>query len=171
MIPREISQGLRLIANGVFVVAAATEGQVHGFTATWVCQASFRNPLLTVAIDKGHETYRLIKQSNQAVINVLRGDQSEVSEFFGKKRDEPQTRYFLQRGGQTTAVLADGLAALHCRLLSTMDARDHEVLLLEATSAEVFGTGEPLIYWSGKGYATAKPLGIASSQETSREGK
>ena len=122
-----------------------------------------------MAIDKGHETYRLIKQSNQAVINVLRADQSEVSEFFGKKREQPQTSYFVQRGGQTTAVLADGLAAMHCRVVSSLDARDHEVLLLEATSAEVFGAGEPLIYWSGTGYATAKPLGITSSQEQNRE--
>ena len=168
MIPRDISQGLRLIANGVFVVSAAAEGQVHGFTATWVCQASFRNPLLTVAIDKGHETYRLIKQSNEAVINVLRADQSELAEFFGKKREEPQTRFFRQQVGQASPVLAEGLAAIHCRVLSALDARDHEVLLLEATGAEVLGTGEPLVYWSGQGYASAKPMGIASSQESGR---
>ena len=66
MIPRHISQGLRLIANGVFIVAAAADGKAHGFTATWVCQASFRNPLLTVAIDKGHDTYQLIQRTGRA---------------------------------------------------------------------------------------------------------
>ncbi|MHB1134347.1 MAG: flavin reductase family protein [Chloroflexota bacterium] len=169
MIPRQVSQGLRLIANGVFVVAAAAEGKTHGFTATWVCQASFRHPLLTVAIDKGHDTYQLIKQSNEAVINVLRADQSAVAEFFGKRQTEPQTPYFRQEGGQPAPVLAEALAAVHCRLIGTLDARDHEVLLLEATTAEVFGEGEPLVYWSGKGYASAKPLGVTSSHETSRE--
>jgi flavin reductase (DIM6/NTAB) family NADH-FMN oxidoreductase RutF len=158
MIPRDVSQGLRLIANGVFVVAAAAEGKAHGFTATWVCQASFRNPLLTVAIDKGHDTYQLIKSTGRATINVLGPAQKAVADFFGQRRDEPQSPYFRQQGGQETPVLKECLAAIQCQVVGSIDARDHDVLLLEATDAQVFSESEPLVYWSGKGYATARPL-------------
>lgn len=171
MIPRNISHGLRLLANGVFVVAAAADGKAHGFTATWVCQASFRNPLLTVAIDKGHDTYQLIKRTGNAVVNILRSDQKDVAEFFGRQREEPQSPHFRRDGGQETPLLADCLGAIRCRVIGEMDARDHVVLLLEATEAEVFGEGTPLVYWSGKGYASATPMGVKSSQETSREGE
>lgn len=159
MIPHNISQVLRLIANGVFVVAAAAEGKAHGFTATWVSQASFRNPLLTVAIDKGHATYQLIQRSGHLVINVLDPAQVEVAEFFGGQREALQSPYFRQESGQETPVLKECLAAIHCKVAGSIDARDHEVLLVEATDAQVFAEGEPLVFWSGKGYATAKPLG------------
>lgn len=158
MIPRHISQGLRLIANGVFIVAAAADGKAHGFTATWVCQASFRNPLLTVAIDKGHDTYQLIQRTGRAVVNVLGPDQKAVAEFFGQRRDEPQSPYFRVQDGQELPVLRECLATIDCQVIGSLDARDHEVLLLEATDAQVYREGEPLVYWSGKGYASAKPL-------------
>jgi flavin reductase (DIM6/NTAB) family NADH-FMN oxidoreductase RutF len=171
MIPRNISQGLRLLANGVYVVAAAADGKAHGFTATWVCQASFRNPLLTVAIDKGHDTYQVIKRSGGAVVNILRSDQKDVAEFFGRQQTEPQSPYFRRDGGQETPVLNDSLATISCRVIGEMDARDHVVLLLEATEAQLLGDATPLIYWSGKGYAAATPMGVRSSQETNREGE
>lgn len=153
---QEISKGLKLLANGVHVVASSADGQVNGCTATWVSQASYRNPLLTVALDKNHETYKLIERSGKVVINILKSSQKDVAEHFGHQRRSASTQFFREEGGQQLPVLRDCLAAISGNVISSMDARDHVVLLVEATEARVLGEGEPLIYSFAVGYATPK---------------
>ncbi|MHB1417579.1 MAG: flavin reductase family protein [Chloroflexota bacterium] len=156
MIAENISQGLHLIPNGVFIVASAHGGEVHGFTASWVSQASYRNPLLTVAIDKKHDTYRLIQGSRKLVINILRASQKDVAEHFGHERHPSDGQYFREENGQTVPVLNDCVAAIFCNVVGTMDARDHEVLLVEATDSLVITQGQPLVFWPSRGYVELK---------------
>ncbi|MHB1004819.1 MAG: flavin reductase family protein [Chloroflexota bacterium] len=155
-IAENIAQGLRLLANGVYVVAAAEGDQTHGCTATWVSQASFRNPLLTVALDKRHDTYNLIERTGKLVINVLGADQAEVAEHFGHKRAQARSQYFREENGRQQPVLKEGLAAIFAQVVDKVDARDHVVLLVEATDSLVFGTGAPLVYSFDGGYGVAK---------------
>lgn len=153
----QTTQGMRLIPNGVFVVAASHEGKTHGFTATWVSQASYRNPLLTVAIDKGHDTYGLIKASGSLVLNLLGAAQSAVAEHFGHQRREPGVSYFREEDGRQLPVLKECVATISCRVIGTMDARDHDVLLVEATESQVLSDEDPLVYVNKRGYCSIKP--------------
>ena len=156
MITQNIARGLRLIPNGVFVVASSHGDETHGFTATWVSQASYRNALLTLAIDKGHDTYRLIQQSGHLVLNLLKSSQSAVAEHFGHSDRKSRGEYFREEDGRRIPVLRDCLAAIFCQVVGSLDARDHEVLLVEATDALVFAEGDPLVYSFQRGYAALK---------------
>ncbi len=153
MITQKIARGMRLIPNGVFVVASSHGGETHGFTATWVSQASYRHPLLTVAVDKGHDTYKLIQQSGKLVFNQLKASQADVAEHFGHRDRPPQSEFFREENGQQVPVLKDCLAAIFGQVVGTLDARDHVVLLVEATDSLVFSQDAPLLYWFERGYA------------------
>jgi len=157
MIPQNISSALHLIANGVFVVAASHEGETHGCTVTWASQASYRHPLLTVSLDKRHDTYKLIESSHRLVINVLKASQADLAEQFGHATRPPQGGYFREEGGQLLPELKDCLAVIHCDVVDTLDARDHAVLLVEAKEARVLAKGDPLLYSIDHGYMTPQP--------------
>jgi flavin reductase (DIM6/NTAB) family NADH-FMN oxidoreductase RutF len=155
-IDKGIAKGLQIMTNGVYVVAASAENQTHGCTVTWVSQASYRNPLLTVALDKNHETFKLIERSGKLVINVLKSSQKDVAEHFGHDHRSSSVQYFQDEGGQQQPVLKDCLAVVFANVVSTVDARDHVVLLVEATESRVFGEGEPLVYSFANGYGAPK---------------
>lgn len=157
MIPTNVSQGLHLIPNGVFVVASAHEGKVHGCTASWVSQASYRNPLLTIALDKEHETTGMIERSGKVVINVLKAGQQDIAEHFGHEHRGMESGYFRQENGQDTPVVNDCLAAIFGNVVGKLDARDHTVFLVEATDAQVFSKEDPLVFWVDRGYAAPQP--------------
>lgn len=152
-IDQNIAKGLQLMNNGVYVVASAEGNQTHGCTVTWVSQASYRNPLLTVALDKGHDTYKVIERSGKLVINVLKSSQKDVAEHFGHENRESSAAYFQEQGGQQLPVLKDCLAAIFANVVDKIDARDHVVILAEATESRVFEQGQPLLYSFKGGYS------------------
>lgn len=153
-IDRETNRALRLLANGVFVVAAEYEGEVKGFTATWVTQASFNHPLVVLSACKTHETHSLIAHSGSFAVNVLGASQTHVARHFGRKIPRPGERgdYFREEGGQQTPILREALAVLICRVVSTHDVRDHTLFVGEVTSTEVCGDENPLLYWPAHGF-------------------
>jgi len=157
--PRQIDQqlnhALRLMANGVFVIAAKHEGEVRGFTATWVTQVSFDHPLVAVSVGKDHQTYPLIERSGELVINILSASQSDLARHFGRKshQDKQEDRgYFEVIDGMETPILAESLAFLHGTVISSSDARDHTVFIVEVTDATVRRDEEPLLYWPKNGF-------------------
>lgn len=151
----QLNQALRLMANGVFVIAAEHEGQVRGFTATWVTQVSFDHPLVAVSVGKDHQTYPLIERSGEMVINILSASQSDLARHFGRKSNEdpPESRqYFQAVDGVETPILSESLAFLRGRVISSTDARDHTVFIVEVTDALVRRGDEPLLYWPRHGF-------------------
>lgn len=161
MIDKTLSPGLHLIANGVFVISAQHGGQVRGFTATWVSQASFENPLVMISVSKSHGTYPLIVSSNKFFVNVLGASQVDIARHFGRKKSPSETNaeYFREELGQVTPVLKDCLAALECDVISSHDAKDHTIFVGEVVKASVFREDDPLIYWRRGRYAKPQRIG------------
>ncbi|TAK34329.1 MAG: flavin reductase [Chloroflexota bacterium] len=154
-IDQRLNQAMRLMANGVFVIAAAYDGQVRGFTATWVTQVSYDHPLVAVSVSKSHHTYHLIERSGEMVINILAASQADVARHFGHKSHDnthEDRRYFQVTDGVETPILVESLASLRCRVTSSCDARDHTVFVVEVTEAAVRGDDEPLLYWPRNGF-------------------
>ncbi len=140
------------MGNGVFVISAEHDGVVRGFTATWVTQASYEHPLVMASFSKSHDTYALIVASQSFTINVLAPHQVALARHFGlKKNPAHEGDYFARREGRPP-VLRDALAALQCRVMTTMDAEDHTVFLARVEDASVAHEGSPLLYWPQGGY-------------------
>ena len=151
----KLNQALRLLGNGVFVIATECEGVVRGFTATWVTQASYDHPLLAVSVARNHDTYPLIEHSGQLVVNVLAASQADVASHFGQKMAHEtlaERSFFRVVDGVEQPILDRPLAYMRTRILSSIDARDHTVFIVEVTDAEVCRNEEPLLYWPGNGY-------------------
>src|SRR5660397_49807 len=79
-----IQTALWKLINPIAIITASYEGQVSGFIASWITQVSFVPPWVMVAMNPLHYTYDLVTNSNAFAINILRADQVELVDLFGK---------------------------------------------------------------------------------------
>lgn len=160
VLPEQFKKALHVIANGVFVVSAQHDGKVRGFTATWVSQVSYEHRFVMVSASKEHDTYPFIVDSKTFVVNVLSASNVNLARYFGsaKRPDEPmELGYFRKEDGSPTPVLADAMAYLKCKVVSTLDIIDHTIFVGEIEDAQVLRDEPPLIYYRRKGYVTLAP--------------
>lgn len=142
--PADLSKALARLSGGLYVVTAAhgpTGGARSAMVASWVAQASFEPPGLSVAVAKDRAVESLMQVGDSFVLNCL-----------GEAGAPAAMKHFLQRfppGADRFAgvdwapdpatgvpVLGAGIAHVVCRVCSRLETPDHFV-----TYAEVIGGG------------------------------
>jgi flavin reductase (DIM6/NTAB) family NADH-FMN oxidoreductase RutF len=139
---------LRHFPYGLYVVTVAHGGEEHGMTANWVTQASFEPPMLAVAVENTAKTIGMIRDSHHFAVNVLRKGQRDLAGKLGRTSEQAPHKL---KGIKTkpgpaaeTPVLADSLGWVECRLVTTLPAGDHTIVLGEIMEAGVEHEDEAL---------------------------
>jgi len=91
VLKENIGKAIGRIPSGCFVLTASDGERSTGILASWVQQASFEPPLVTVAVKKGRSIEALIDKSGHFVLNAISDNPlSMFSRFFkGYELDEP----------------------------------------------------------------------------------
>lgn len=126
---------------GLYAVTVAHGGDEHGMTATWLTQASFKPPMLVVAVENTSRMIGLMRDARHFVINAFHEGQRELAGKLGRssanaphKLKGVKTKPAPTWGGP---ILADALGWLECRLVATLPAGDHTLVLGEVVEAGV----------------------------------
>jgi len=144
-------KSMRLLASGVTIVASAHEGRRSGLTATAVCSLALSPPRILASINMQGHTYEVVENSRCMSVNLLAENQQELAERFAARRATEETDRFVH-GNWTTRmtgapILADGLAALDCRVTNIIPLDTHAILIGEVQDI-VFGPhAAPLIHF------------------------
>lgn len=139
---------LRHFPYGLYVVTVGHGGEEHGMTANWVTQAAFEPPMVVVAVENGSRTIEMIRDAHHFAVNVLQKGQRDLAAKLG--RSSEQSPHKLKgiktkpAPGANTPVLADSLGWVECRLITTLPAGDHTLVLGEVIEAGADHTGEAL---------------------------
>lgn len=142
---------------GLYVVTVTHDGDEHGMTANWITQASFEPPMLAVAIENTSRTIALIRDAHHFGVSLLTTGQRELAGKLARTSEQaPQKLKGVKTkvaAGQTP-VLSDGVGWVHCRVVATLPAGDHTLVLGEILEAGVEnGDAEPLtLKWAGLKY-------------------
>lgn len=144
-----IADALSNLTHGVYVLATRRGQETSTMTAAWVSQASERPPCIAVAIRDDRYTHDLILESATFALSILREDQVDVATHFSDISTEYEDKlrgvpYGLTPGG--SPHLLDCIAYVDCRVLDTVRAGDHTLVVGEITSSELLGEGHPLLY-------------------------
>jgi flavin reductase (DIM6/NTAB) family NADH-FMN oxidoreductase RutF len=141
-------QALLLLSNGVYILTSRSRDRYGGATVTWASQASFKPPLMMVAIRPSSNVFHCMSESGVAVLHVVSTDQTHIAQRFfapttvvnGRLNDEPFT------SGKTGApVLASALAYVECRVRQCVQTGgDHAVAILEVVEASACKGIQPL---------------------------
>lgn len=139
---------LRHFPYGLYVVTVAHNGDEHGMTANWLTQASFEPPMAVVAIENTSKTIGMIRESHHFAVNLLLSGQRELAGKLGRSSEKAPQKL---KGIKTkpgpvfgTPVLVDGLGWVECRVVATLPAGDHTLVLGEIVAAAVEHEGQPL---------------------------
>src|SRR5712664_556599 len=139
---------LRHFAYGLYVVTVAHDGEDDGMTANWITQAAFDPSMVVVAIENASKTIGMIRDSHHFAINRLLTGQRELAGKLGRSSDQaPQKLKGIKTKPAAVSgvpVLVDGLGWVECRVVATLPAGDHTLVLGEVVGAGLEREGEPL---------------------------
>jgi flavin reductase (DIM6/NTAB) family NADH-FMN oxidoreductase RutF len=147
---REIAALFRRLSGGVYVVGVADGNRRNGFTAAWIMQVSFDPPLVALAINPGHASYPLLRESGAFAVSVLEQGRLDLAEAFGTRsgRDVDKLAAVGWRAAESGApVLEDAAAFFDCRVVSHHPAGDHEVVIARVVDGGVVApAAERMLY-------------------------
>jgi flavorubredoxin/flavin reductase (DIM6/NTAB) family NADH-FMN oxidoreductase RutF len=133
----DLDKALGRLSGGLYVVTARQgdgEGARSGaMVASWVSQASFEPPGLTVAVAKDRAIEALLQVGDRFVLNVLREDNHQQLLRHFLRRFPPGADRFagvntLEGVAAGGPVLGDALAFLGCRVAQRMEGPDHWIV-------------------------------------------
>lgn len=126
---------------GLYVVTVSHDAAEHGMTANWVTQAAFEPPMVVVAVENGSKTIEMIRDARHFAVNVLQEGQRELAAKLGRTSEQaPQKLKGIRTkpGPHSGApLLLDALGWVECRLVATLPAGDHTLVLGEVEGAGV----------------------------------
>lgn len=148
---------LRHFPYGLYAVTVMSEGEDHGLTANWVMQAAFTPPMLVVALENDSKSLPMIRDARSFAVNVLAAGQRELAGQLGlsSKRRPSKLHAVPSRPAPITGapILTESLGWLECRLVATMPAGDHTLVLGEVVEAGIEKEGDALTLGDSGKYA------------------
>jgi flavin reductase (DIM6/NTAB) family NADH-FMN oxidoreductase RutF len=117
--------------------------------ASWVMQAAFEPPALTVAVNRERYLAGWLKDGADVAVNILAEDEKDMISHFGRgiKPGEPAFDGVDLLSGEAKApILADALAYLSGKVQSYLDAGDHIVFLIRVDAGRMLQEGAPMLH-------------------------
>jgi flavin reductase (DIM6/NTAB) family NADH-FMN oxidoreductase RutF len=146
----QFRQVMGSFATGITVITTRDqEGNPYGLTVNSFTSVSLNPLLVLVCLDLRLSGLQAFKDSKQFGVSMLSEHQEDMSRLFAKKDSErPPSIYFEGKLGMP--LLHNSLAIMECETVQIYEGGDHLIFLGEVKSAEVLGTGRPLLFFRGK---------------------
>ena len=152
-----VGKALGRVPSGVFILAARDDaGRQLGMLASWVQQAAFDPPAVSLAVGKDRPIRDVIKRTRRLALSVVGEGDKELMRHFARHRDAAEDPFdgvetFVAPSG--LPVVARALAWLDCELLDTLDfGADHELLIARVAAGELLRAGHSFTHVRGNGF-------------------
>ena len=119
--------------------------------ASWVMQAGFDPPMVTVAVGKKRYLSDWLSSGETFALNLVGHEQMNLLKHFGKGF-EPGVPAFegleIARSPSGLPVLSGSLGYLECKPISHVESGDHRILLAEVLTSEILNHQEtrPMVH-------------------------
>lgn len=148
--PEPTALALGRIPSGLYILTTRRGERSTGMLASWVQQAGFEPPTLTVAVKRGRFVADWIGETGRFTLNQVRAGQKGLIRHFARGF-EPDAEAFqglaLRDDARGGPVLADALAYLDAEVVDRLDGYDHHILLARVVGGAMLETGaEPMVH-------------------------
>lgn len=140
-----ISAALGRIPSGLFVVAWRDAAADRCMLASWVMQAGFAPPQLSVAVATSRELLAAVDQGAPFAVSVLAEAQRSLLARFGKPSADTFAGLAVHRTPAGVAALQEASAWFDCRPTARAAHGDHVLVLAEVVAAGGSGA-EPAVH-------------------------
>ncbi len=139
-----VEQAVGRIVGSLCVLTAKEGDRSSAMLASWVSQASFNPPGLTIAVAKDRAVETLTHTGNKFVLNILKeGNHLGLMKHFLKPFGPGQDRFADVAAQETESgspILTDALAYLECSVQNRMESGDHWLVYATVESGKLLDT-------------------------------
>jgi flavin reductase (DIM6/NTAB) family NADH-FMN oxidoreductase RutF len=143
-------EALGRVPTGLFIVTAENAGQRAGFLASWVCQAGFSPPAVSVGIKQDRPIMRQLERGAHFAVNILGKEDNKLMAHFARGFDigaDPFEGANVARTEAGTPYLPDALGYLECRLLRVLEpSTEHNLVVGEVIGGGMQREGDPRVH-------------------------
>jgi flavin reductase (DIM6/NTAB) family NADH-FMN oxidoreductase RutF len=144
------------IPSGVYILTAAHGGDSTAMMASWVQQAAFDPPAVSIALAKERAIGRLIAESGALALSVLPERDTMLMKRYArgiKLGEDPFAGVDTIPTPAGIPVLKQSLAWLECRVIETCDfGGDHDLIIAEVVAGELLQQGPAFAHQRGSGF-------------------
>ncbi len=134
------------IASGVYILTVGSGDRATGMLASWVMQAGFEPPTISVAVKSGRYVEEWLTAGEPFVLNMLAEKQFDFLKHFGSGFDIDEPAF---EGLATTLcprgvpILSDCLGYLECEPTGHADSGDHRIFLAKVVRGGLHAEKHP----------------------------
>ncbi|HEV8291929.1 MAG TPA: flavin reductase family protein [Tepidisphaeraceae bacterium] len=144
------------IPSGVYILTAASGDHHMAMLASWVQQASFDPPCLSIAVAKDRPILEVIRESGRVALSILPEKDTTLMKKYARGFAPGEDAF----GGITIVTTPGGLRAvdaalgwLECKITKECDfGGDHLIVMAEVTAAAMLREGQPFVHVRGSGF-------------------
>ena len=139
-------QSLRMFSYGVYILSSVNEGEYCVSTITWVSQASFEPPMISVCIKRNSSSYEIVKKRGEFILHLLGDNQKELASTFFKPTIFENEKLNGQEFSlaNNLPLLKDIPAYIQCKVVEILENGDHPLFLAEVVDAKINNDSDPL---------------------------
>jgi flavin reductase (DIM6/NTAB) family NADH-FMN oxidoreductase RutF len=137
------------VPSGLFILTLRHAGEETGMLVSWVMQAGFDPPMVTVAVKQDRDVARWLAAEEPFVLNMLGENQKALLSHFGrgfKPGQSPFAGLNVVRTADGLPVLADALGYLQCQPKAHVDSGDHRIFLAEVVAGKMAAEAQPYVH-------------------------
>jgi flavin reductase (DIM6/NTAB) family NADH-FMN oxidoreductase RutF len=132
------------LVSGLYIISLKNEDTEAGFLASWVAQAGFDKPHITIAFNKDRKNhFQLLTSTGHLVVNIMAKENGKTMSAFFKSPEEGKSVFAdLETFSKETKIpiLKDSIGFLECKYKSEMQSDDHIIVLCEVINGELTNT-------------------------------
>jgi flavin reductase (DIM6/NTAB) family NADH-FMN oxidoreductase RutF len=120
------------VPSGIFILTVGTGERATGMLTSWVQQAGFEPPMVSLAVKLGRYVCDWLTEGQPFVLNLVGEAQSAFLKHFsrGFEPDEPAFDGIpITHCRRGVPILSDALGHLECEPVRHVDSGDHRIFL------------------------------------------
>lgn len=138
------------IPSGIFILTVGTGARATGMLASWVMQAGFEPPMISVAVKQGRYICDWLSAGQPFVLNVVREGQKSLLKHFSQGFEPGQPAFEgleIAHCARGVPIIKESLGHLECEPAGHIDSGDHRVFLAKVVRGRMIDTdNRPMVH-------------------------
>lgn len=150
-----LGKAIGKLSSGVYIVTVQANNEKHGMLATWIIQAAFNPPMLTMSVQKQRELLPFLNKGAHFSVNAISKKNMDIFKAFARPYKEGEDRFAelkLAQINSAAPVFAEALSYMDCTVKEQIEAGDHVLILAEINNGEVLNEDEPMLHTRKNGF-------------------
>jgi flavin reductase (DIM6/NTAB) family NADH-FMN oxidoreductase RutF len=130
--PKSFDPILGRIPSGIFILTIGTGPRATGMLASWVMQAGFEPPMVSIAVKLGRYVCDWLSEGQPFVLNVVAEKQKEFLRHFHEGFAPNESAFeglAITHCARGVPILCDALGHLECEPVRHVDSGDHRIFV------------------------------------------